>query len=1360
MPATAKQVGYNYAKKRTDIHTILLIGSGPIVIGQACEFDYSGTQAAKTLKNLGYRVVLINSNPATIMTDPDFADCTYIEPITEEVIAKIIEKEKVDAILPTMGGQTALNVAMSMYEKGMLDGVQFLGAKPEAIKKGEDRQAFKEAMLKIGMDLPKSRYAYNIDEALQAASEIGFPLIIRASFTLAGGGSGVAYNIDEFKVLAQNGLDTSPVSEILIEESLLGWKEYEMEVIRDKNDNCIIVCSIENLDPMGVHTGDSITIAPALTLTDKEYQRMRDASFKILREIGVDTGGSNVQFAINPSNGRMTVIEMNPRVSRSSALASKATGYPIAKVATMLAVGFSLDEIGNDITGTPASFEPSIDYIVTKIPRFTFEKFPQADSTLTTSMKSIGEVMAIGGTFKESLQKALCSLEIGLFGFNRISTDIELVKKEIRRPNASRLLYIAEGFGLGMSVDYIHELCKIDKWFLSQIQDIVLMENAITSEILSNKALMRKVKSYGFSDKMIAFWLKENENIELSESEVYQARLSLGITHSYHEVDTCSGEFPSLTPYLYSSIGNFEPLEFDCVKEDESEMSLQNLDSVKFLHSETKSNNLTNDTLKDSSYSFRMTDSSGLSPQNDENVYRNDINSQNDIKSQDATSVMLSGSETSLRNLDSKNTLKDSSASLANDVNASCNDTENQPHTESKTPQEKIQSTPQKKVLIIGGGPNRIGQGIEFDYCCVHASFALKDMGIQSIMYNCNPETVSTDYDTSDILYFEPIDFEHVRSVIERENPDGIIVHFGGQTPLKLSNSLSKINAKIIGTSARVIDIAEDREKFAKFLTNIGLNQPKNGIAFVKEQAYSIANEIGFPVLVRPSYVLGGRAMRIVYDNDELKMYMDEVIAISESAPILIDKFLEHAIEFDIDCISDGSNVYIGGILEHIEEAGIHSGDSASSLPPFSVSDEMIEHIESTTARIAISLGVVGLMNVQYAIYQGELYLIEVNPRASRTVPFVSKAVGIPLAKVATRVMWHVSYGMDFGYESDSIKTDSNTPPPNLLPQGEGITLQKDSSHAFRMTVSSVSLANDTNTTRNDDTQKDSSLNAQNDENDSCNDINVSHNDVNSHNDTDRFHSDINSHNEVKSQNNHKNKNHHSKQADNILEEALRFYDSFHVLDYSGREIVVDSRICRIYSNPKNDYCSIKESVFPFHKLPGADLLLGPEMKSTGEVMGIAKSFGIAFAKSQVACKNPLPKSGNIFISLRNSDKKYAIDLARSLREMGFEIIATLGTHKILLESNIDARAVLKVSEGRPHIIDMITNKQIDMVINTTTNKDKADARLIRQAVLRADIPYFTTINGAMSAINAMREICGNAGEYPKSLQEYIKRES
>uniref|UniRef100_UPI002FE27A44 carbamoyl-phosphate synthase large subunit n=1 Tax=Helicobacter typhlonius TaxID=76936 RepID=UPI002FE27A44 len=788
--------------KRTDIHTILLIGSGPIVIGQACEFDYSGTQAVKTLKSLGYRVILINSNPATIMTDPDFADKTYIEPITEEIIANIIAKEKIDAILPTMGGQTALNVAMSMYEKGMLEGITFLGANPSAIKKGEDRQAFKEAMLKIGMDLPKSRYAYTEEEALEAAKEIGFPLIIRASYTLAGGGSGVAYNIDEFKAVAKNGLETSPISEILIEESLLGWKEYEMEVIRDKNDNCIIVCSIENLDPMGVHTGDSITIAPALTLTDKEYQRMRDASFKILREIGVDTGGSNVQFAINPQNGRMTVIEMNPRVSRSSALASKATGYPIAKVATMLAVGFSLDEIKNDITGTPASFEPSIDYIVTKIPRFTFEKFPKADSTLTTGMKSIGEVMAIGGTFKESLQKALCSLETGVYGFNPICDDIEIIKKEIRRPNANRLLYVAEGLRQGLSIDEIHELCKIDKWFLHQISEIIEAESHITTQILNDSALMRRIKSYGFSDKMIAFLLKRNDKLDVSEFQVYQARKELGIIPRYNEVDTCAAEFPSLTPYLYSTIGNFETI------------------------GETISQSNTTNT--------RIADSN---------------------------------------NIESKTALQ--------------------------------------KVMIIGGGPNRIGQGIEFDYCCVHSSFALRDLGVQSIMYNCNPETVSTDYDTSDVLYFEPIDFERVRSVIERENPDGIIVHFGGQTPLKLAHSLQSINAKIIGTSVKAIDIAEDREKFAAFVSELGLNQPKNGIAYKKEEAFSVANGIGFPVLVRPSYVLGGRAMRIVFNDEELKTYMDEVIAVSDSSPVLIDKFLEYAIELDVDCISDGKNIYI-----------------------------------------------------------------------------------------------------------------------------------------------------------------------------------------------------------------------------------------------------------------------------------------------------------------------------------------------------------------------------------------------------------------------------------------------------------------
>ncbi len=1175
MPSFLDTDNKTQSKKLLDVSTILLVGSGPIIIGQACEFDYSGTQAVKTLKSLGYRVVLINSNPATIMTDPDFADKTYIEPITEEIILDIIKKEKVDAILPTMGGQTALNVAMRMYEKGMLDNIKFLGANPEAIKKGEDRQAFKEAMLKIGMDLPKSRYAYTEEEALEAAKEIGFPLIIRASFTLAGGGSGVAYNIDEFKEVAKHGLEVSPINEILIEESLLGWKEYEMEVIRDKNDNCIIVCSIENLDPMGVHTGDSITIAPALTLTDKEYQRMRDASFRILREIGVDTGGSNVQFAINPENGRMTVIEMNPRVSRSSALASKATGYPIAKVATMLAVGYSLDEIKNDITGTPASFEPSIDYIVTKIPRFTFEKFPHANSTLTTAMKSIGEVMAIGGTFKESLQKALCSLETELFGFNRISTDIELIKKEIRRPNANRLLYIAEGFGLGISIDEMYELCKIDKWFLNEIKEIIDAENLIIGDILNNKALMKKIKSYGFSDKMIAFWLKENENLDISEAEIYQARINLGIIHTYNEVDTCAAEFPSLTPYLYSSIGNFDKIDSICTES---------------------------------------------------NIVKKDMSLDNN----------------------------------------------------------------HKKVMIIGGGPNRIGQGIEFDYCCVHASFALADLGIQSIMYNCNPETVSTDYDTSDVLYFEPIDFEHVRAVIGRENPDGIIVHFGGQTPLKLANLLTKINAKIIGTSAKVIDTAEDREKFAKFVNELGLKQPQNGIAIQKEQAYSIANEIGFPVLVRPSYVLGGRAMRIIYDNEELKSYMDEVIAVSNKSPVLIDKFLEYAIELDVDCISDGKSVYIGGIMEHIEEAGIHSGDSASSLPTINIGKEFIREIEDTTAKIAIKLGVVGLMNVQYAIYNDELYLIEVNPRASRTVPFVSKATGIPLAKVATRVMWN---------------------------------------HSLKNNICDKALSLDN--------QK------------------------------------------------------------SILQEALEFYDKYQMIASNARLISIDgdlsnkltmlenatqndkrfmqldsdvcigetnanlnNKLCSIITHKSIDYCNVKESVFPFNKLPGADLLLGPEMKSTGEVMGIGRNFAEAFDRSQTSCRNPLPKQGKIFISLRNSDKKHAISLAKVFCSVGFDIVATSGTCKIIREAGIEASVVLKVSEGRPHINDMIANHEIAMVVNTSSNKAKPDARLIREAVLRANIPYFTTISGAKSAAIAMQYSYNNEDynikHKAKALQDYL----
>ena len=1122
--------------KRTDIHTILLIGSGPIVIGQACEFDYSGTQAVKTLKSLGYRVILINSNPATIMTDPDFADKTYIEPITEEIIANIIAKEKIDAILPTMGGQTALNVAMSMYEKGMLEGITFLGANPSAIKKGEDRQAFKEAMLKIGMDLPKSRYAYTEEEALEAAKEIGFPLIIRASYTLAGGGSGVAYNIDEFKAVAKNGLETSPISEILIEESLLGWKEYEMEVIRDKNDNCIIVCSIENLDPMGVHTGDSITIAPALTLTDKEYQRMRDASFKILREIGVDTGGSNVQFAINPQNGRMTVIEMNPRVSRSSALASKATGYPIAKVATMLAVGFSLDEIKNDITGTPASFEPSIDYIVTKIPRFTFEKFPKADSTLTTGMKSIGEVMAIGGTFKESLQKALCSLETGVYGFNPICDDIEIIKKEIRRPNANRLLYVAEGLRQGLSIDEIHELCKIDKWFLHQISEIIEAESHITTQILNDSALMRRIKSYGFSDKMIAFLLKRNDKLDVSEFQVYQARKELGIIPRYNVVDTCAAEFPSLTPYLYSTIGNFETI------------------------GETISQSNTTNT--------RIADSN---------------------------------------NIESKTALQ--------------------------------------KVMIIGGGPNRIGQGIEFDYCCVHSSFALRDLGVQSIMYNCNPETVSTDYDTSDVLYFEPIDFERVRSVIERENPDGIIVHFGGQTPLKLAHSLQSINAKIIGTSVKAIDIAEDREKFAAFVSELGLNQPKNGIAYKKEEAFSVANGIGFPVLVRPSYVLGGRAMRIVFNDEELKTYMDEVIAVSDSSPVLIDKFLEYAIELDVDCISDGKSVYIGGIMEHIEEAGIHSGDSASSLPTINISESMLKEIERTTAQIALKLEVVGLMNVQYAIYNKELYLIEVNPRASRTAPFVSKATGIPLAKVATRVMWHHNLK-----NIDSIKTENP--------------------HAQKGVDSS------------------------------------------------------------------------------ILCEALHFYDKYDRIDFSANVL-----------KPKPlHYVCLKESVFPFNKLTGAELSLGPEMKSTGEVMGIGKSFGLSFAKSQLASKNAIPSQGEIFLSLANFDKKEGVALARKFVELGFSICATEGTYRALRENNIESSQILKVSEGRPNIIDKMANGQIALAINTSDHhSNKGDTHLIRTQIIKNSIPYFTTLSAARVAIEAIKEIQNSNINEAYALQEYLR---
>ena len=1083
--------------KRTDIKTILLIGSGPIVIGQACEFDYSGTQAAKTLKELGYRVVLINSNPATIMTDPEFADRTYVEPITAEIISKIIKIENVDAVLPTMGGQTALNVAMEMNEKGMLKDVEFLGATPAAIKKGEDRQEFKEAMIKIGMDLPVSQYAYNMDEAMDVAKKIGFPLIIRASFTMAGAGSGIAYNIDEYKKIVQGGLDASPISEILVEESLLGWKEYEMEVIRDRADNCIIVCSIENFDPMGVHTGDSITVAPALTLTDKEYQRMRDASFKILREVGVDTGGSNVQFSINPRDGRMIVIEMNPRVSRSSALASKATGYPIAKVATLLAVGFTLDEITNDITGTAASFEPVIDYIVTKVPRFTFEKFPAADSTLTTAMKSVGEAMSIGRTFKESFQKALISLETGLIGFNFMDCDEETLVHEIRRSNAERILYVFEGLRRGKSVEEIFELCQIDQWFLYQLEELVAVEKAMDIALLSDETRLRNVKADGFSDAMIAMLINKNEGMSFTENDIYTAREKAGITFEYNEVDTCAAEFQALTPYLYSTT------------------------------------NIT------------------------------------------------------------------------------------------KLPQPVKEVSDEKKVLVIGGGPNRIGQGIEFDYCCVHASFALEDMGVKSIMYNCNPETVSTDYDTSDILYFEPIDFEHVRNVIEIEKPDGVIVHFGGQTPLKLAKQLTAIGANISGTTAKVIDLAEDRELFSEFINKLGLKQPNNDTVTSKEEALVVANRIGYPVLVRPSFVLGGRGMKTVYSDKEIKEYMDEAVSVSNDAPVLIDKFLDNAIELDVDAICDGKEVYIGSVMQHIEEAGIHSGDSACALPTISISDALLEEIKQQTADIALGLGVVGLMNIQYAIFENEVYLIEVNPRASRTVPFVSKATGVPLAKVATRVM-----------------------------------VQGD------------------------------------------------------------------------------------------LRESLKFYDTFNVVNFDKK----------IMEPNLKGHVAVKEAVFPFNKLPGADLLLGPEMKSTGEVMGISDNFGMSFAKSQFAAKNNIPLTGKLFISLANNDKAHVGEIGQSFVDLGFEIYATGGTHKALENAGVASNKVLKISEGRPNIDDMIRNNEINLAINTSADAgSKHDGRTIRQSVLRGNVAYFTTVAAAKATALAIKELQDSKGELePKALQDYL----
>ncbi len=1245
--------------QRTDIKNILLIGSGPIVIGQACEFDYSGTQAAKTLKSLGYRVVLINSNPATIMTDPDFAHRTYIEPITKEVITNIIAQEKIDAILPTMGGQTALNVAMEMYESGALEGVKFLGANPAAIKKGEDRQAFKEAMLKIGMDLPKSHYAYNEEEALEAAQNIGFPLIIRASYTLAGGGSGVAYNIEEFKALAKAGLEASPINEILIEESLLGWKEFEMEVIRDKNDNCIIVCSIENLDPMGVHTGDSITIAPALTLTDKEYQRMRDASFKILREIGVDTGGSNVQFAINPKNGRMTVIEMNPRVSRSSALASKATGYPIAKVATMLAVGFSLDEISNDITGTPASFEPSIDYIVTKIPRFAFEKFPLADSTLTTSMKSIGEVMAIGGCFKESLQKALCSLENGLCGFDSITSDIELAKRESRRPNANRILYVADCFRLGLSIDEVAELSQIDKWFLSQIYELVSEEGRVSSEILRDSQAMRNLKSQGFSDKMLARLLAQNEGVEMSEGEIYMARKEMGVVARYEEVDTCAAEFPSLTNYLYSTIPN-NPLNSSL---GASCVDFENLG--RFADAPVQS------------HAPNSQKTPQLPPQNTR-IYDSNQGDSSESTSESRGSIF-------------RRFCGFSSARRGNRTDSSIDEAEREESRKS------VKKTNAQKVLIIGGGPNRIGQGIEFDYCCVHSSFALRDLGVQSIMYNCNPETVSTDYDTSDTLYFEPIDFERVRAVIEREKPSGIIVHFGGQTPLKLAKNLTTIGAKIIGTKASVIDTAEDREKFASFAQKLSLNQPQNGSATSKDEAFDIAHKIGYPVLVRPSYVLGGRAMRIVQSDEELRVYMDEAVKVSEDSPVLIDKFLDHATELDVDAICDGEEVYIGGIMQHIEEAGVHSGDSTSVLPSISIDEKMLEAIRTKTEQIALELGIIGLLNIQYAIYQNTLYIIEVNPRASRTVPFVSKATGIPLAKVATRVMWNVARNSSLGNHcADLLDFESSqTPKSSSLPK------------------SSKNSTSTTANTRICDSSTDSSLRG----------------------------------NSMESPKQSTKNKHTNSKNKGILREALKFYDTFNRIDFTAKPL----------QHKALRHISVKESVFPFSKLSGADVILGPEMKSTGEVMGISNSFAMSFAKSQIASKNVIPLQGSVLLSVADGDKAELPRIAKEFAKLGFKIYATGGTFECLLAHKIEAQRVLKISEGRPNIHDLLTNGEICLLVNTSDNKSsKDDARTIRAQVVRLNLPYFTTIAGTSMALQAIKELRKNSPNTAKPLQDYL----
>ena len=1062
--------------KRTDIESILVIGSGPIVIGQACEFDYSGTQACKALKEEGYKVVLINSNPATIMTDPDFADRTYVEPINAEIVEKIIKQEKPDAILPTIGGQTALNIAMELDSRGVLDkyNVELIGAKVEAIEKAEKRENFKKAIESIGLRVPNSIVVNNVKDGLDSISKIGFPAIIRPSFTLGGTGGFIAYSDENLEILMKNALDSSPISEVQIDESIIGWKEFELEVVRDSKDNVVIICSIENFDPMGIHTGDSITVAPSQTLSDKQYQLLRDYSIDIIREIGVDTGGSNIQFGINPKNGEIVVIEMNPRVSRSSALASKATGYPIAKSAAKLAVGYTLDELPNDITlDTPASFEPTLDYVVVKIPRFTFEKFPQTKPELGTQMKSVGEVMSIGSTFKEALGKAMRSLEIENLGFDLYDKDKEEIIRILKSNNPKKLWYLANAIRIGVSVEEIYKLTKIDKWFLNNIKEIIDLESLIKKECKKSldKDSITTAKKNGLSDSIIS------DLLEKEEKEIREFRVANNIVPSYKMVDTCAAEFEAYTPYLYSTYQS----------EDES------------------------------------------NPQN------------------------------------------------------------------------------KKKIAILGGGPNRIGQGIEFDYCCVHASFALKDDGYQTLMINCNPETVSTDYDISDKLYFEPLTAEDTISIINKEKPDGTIVHFGGQTPLKLALDLEEAGAKIIGTSADSIDLAEDRERFKNLMEQLKIRQPDSGIGKSTDEVLKISSNIGYPIIVRPSYVLGGRAMEIVYSEDDLIKYLEKAVSVSNKKPVLIDKFLNDAKEVDVDAISDGKDVVICGILEHIEEAGVHSGDSTMVLPPYSLSQSVIDEIIEKSKKIALSLGVRGLMNIQYAIKENNIFIIEVNPRASRTVPFISKAIGIPIAKIASKVM----------------------------------------------------------------------------------------------------------------------------AGKNLAE-----------LDFT-KEVTIN-------------HFAVKESVFPFIKFPDVDTLLGPEMKSTGEVMGLDDNLAGAFAKAQIAAGNNLPIKGNAFVSVKDEDKPKIIDLCKRLINLDFKIISTKGTHEFLIKNSIHSEIINKVKEGSPNIVDLILDKKIDIVMNTTlTKKEITESFSIRRTALTRQVPYFTTVAGAFAAVEAIAYLRNDSIKV-KPLQEYF----